>query len=110
MGAGYVLLSTASNFGGVVASLMVFGLGLGMTFPNLLGWLMAGTPGAFRGRVVGGLLTIGFAGQFLSPIAVLPLIERFDLDGAFRVVGISMIAMAAAALAAATANRSSHGD
>lgn len=108
MGMGYVLLSSATGFGGVAMSLMVFGLGLGMTFPNLLGWLMSGTPREIRGRVVGGLLTTGFAGQFLSPIAVLPLIERFDLGGAFRVVGIFMMSGSAAALAWSLARRRSH--
>jgi hypothetical protein len=105
MGIGYVLLSSAADFGQTVISLMVFGLGLGMTFPNLIGWLMDGTPREIRGRVIGGLMTIGFAGQFLSPIAVLPLIGRFDLDGAFRVVGIAMVAGASVALAVLAAKR-----
>jgi len=105
MGIGYVLLSSATDFGQTAISLMVFGLGLGMTFPNLIGWLMDGTPREIRGRVIGGLMTIGFAGQFLSPIAVLPLIGRFDLDGAFRVVGIAMVAGASVALAALAAKR-----
>ena len=62
MGIGYVLLSSATDFGRTAISLMVFGLGLGMTFPNLVGWLMDGTPREIRGRVIGGLMTIGFAG------------------------------------------------
>lgn len=109
MGTGYVLLSTAGGFAATAASLMVFGLGLGMTFPNLVGWLMAGTAREVRGRVVGGLMTIGFAGQFLSPIAVLPLVAHFDLRGTFRVVGFAMIAGAAAALAVLAAKRLSRG-
>jgi MFS family permease len=105
MGSGYVFLSMASSFVHVGASVMVFGLGLGTTFPNFVGWLMSGTPAEIRGRVVGGMMTIGFAGQFLSPIAVHPLIAHFDLDGAFRIVGIAMIVGASAALAAPAVNR-----
>jgi MFS family permease len=105
MGIGYVFLSKVTNFGQVAASIMIFGLGLGMTFPNFVGWLMSGTPAGIRGRVVGGMMTVGFAGQFLSPIALHPLIAKVDLDGAFRVVGIAMIAGAAAALAAPAVKR-----
>ncbi|MGD8412837.1 MAG: MFS transporter [Candidatus Latescibacterota bacterium] len=98
MGVGYLFLSSATGFEQTVISLMVFGLGLGMTFPNLVGWLMDGTPRQIRGRVVGGLMTVGFAGQFLSPIAVLPLIAQFGLDGAFRVVGVVLATSASVAL------------
>jgi MFS family permease len=112
MGSGYVILSTADHFAGAVISVMVFGLGLGLTFPNIIGWLLSDTPREIRGRVVGGMTTFAFSGQFLSPIAALPLIARFGIGGAFRLVGFAMItgAVVAAAAWAAGARRDSRDD
>jgi MFS family permease len=107
MGAGYVALSTARGFMDTAISVMVFGLGLGAQFTNFFGWLMAETPPKLRGRVVGGMTTFAFLGQFLSPVAVRPLIERFGLDGAFFYVGLGLLAGALAALAASSLKRSS---
>ena len=105
MGIAYVFLSMVSEFGQVAVCMMVLGLGLGMTFPNFVGWLMSGTPAEIRGRVVGGMMTIGFAGQFLSPIVVHPVIRHFGLDGAFRIVGIAVLGGGAAALVAPIVKR-----
>lgn len=110
MGTGYIVLSAAQGFVVTSISVMIFGLGLGATFTNFFGWLMAETPPRLRGRVVGGMTTFAFLGQFLSPVAVRPLIQWAGLDGAFRTVGLGLLAGALTALALSVWKRSSYED
>jgi MFS family permease len=105
MGAGYLIVSTAGSFRVVVIGIMVFGVGLGMTFTNIISWMMDRAPAAIRGRAVGGLTTFAFLGQFLSPVAALPMIERYGLAGMYRTAGIALVAGSAVAIAVFVAKR-----
>lgn len=67
MAIGQTIISQAQSAELVVAGLMVVGLGLGSLMPNITLWLMGMTPPQLRGRIMGGLTTAIFLGQFLSP-------------------------------------------
>ena len=64
-----------------------------MNCPNLNLWVVAVTPEAFRGRVVGALGAAIFLGQFFSPVITEPLRGGTGLDrlyegaGAFLLLG-----------------------
>lgn len=94
MGAGYWLISTASTFYEVIAGLVINGLGMGSMMPNSATWLMTITPVGIRGRIVGGMTTAVFTGQFLSAIVMQPLIEAKGLAGSFRYAGTFMLILA----------------
>lgn len=87
MGSGYLATGLLPGYIPILAGMAVLGLGLGMLMPNLNTWLAAEVPPALRGRVLGGLTTSVFLGQFLSPILGQPILERLGLAGMFTVVG-----------------------
>ncbi|MCH7549097.1 MAG: MFS transporter [Candidatus Krumholzibacteriota bacterium] len=90
LGIGFLLVSRATSFPEVIAALVVIGCGAGLNFPNLMSWLMARTPQPVRGRIVGGLTTALFLGQFFSPIASHPFVESGGLSHGYRMMGIFM--------------------
>ncbi|MGH3589278.1 MAG: MFS transporter, partial [Pseudonocardia sp.] len=48
-----------------------------------------------RGRVLSGLVTGTFLGQFLSPLVVEPLVRTAGIAGTFTWTGVAMTATAA---------------
>jgi len=82
-GGGYGLVSLANGLVLVIAGLVVSGLGIGLLIPNTNIWLLAILPERIRGFGTGISGTFLFIGQFLSPIAVRPLVEAFSLSAAF---------------------------
>lgn len=98
LGVGWVLVGTANTVAQVVAGLLVGGFGVGLAVPNLNLRLSDLAPAATRGRILSGLVTGIFLGQFLSPLIVQPLIHTTGIGGAFLWTGIAMIAGAALAL------------
>ncbi|CAM3403201.1 MFS transporter [Deinococcus saxicola] len=65
---GWAVVSQGQNIAGVVPGLIVAGLGGGLVLPNLYTWLADITPSAWRGRIVAGMSSAVFLGQFLSPL------------------------------------------
>ncbi|MFW5762364.1 MAG: MFS transporter, partial [Cyclobacteriaceae bacterium] len=80
---GYLVLFIARDYLVVLVGLTISGAGLGLLMPNANTWLIQISPPAIRGKLIGGLTSIVFLGQFLSPIAAKPLIENFQLSGLF---------------------------
>jgi MFS family permease len=68
MGAGYLVIASSDIYGGVIAGLILNGLGFGMLMPNNNLVLLNLAPEDFRGRILGGVTTFTFIGQFLSPV------------------------------------------
>jgi MFS family permease len=97
LGIGFLLVARANDYGGVMVGNVVIGIAMGLNFPNLMGWLMARTPSHIRGRMVGGLMTCVFLGQFSSPIVSQPLISRGGLEYGYRGMGILLLCVAALA-------------
>jgi len=91
MGAGYVIVSFAENYLQVVSGLAVSGVGLGLLLPNLNLCLIAETPPMYRGRVLGGLLTSLFLGQFFSAIVSQPLISELGSSSTFGLMGFVLM-------------------
>lgn len=95
MGGGYWLVSVADSYWGVVGGMVVGGLGAGLIMPNAATWLMYVSPAHLRGRIVGGMTSVVFTGQFLSPIALQPLVNASSISGAFYYTGLVMIGIGA---------------
>jgi MFS family permease len=64
---GEMIVSQATSIGGVIPGLMLAGGG-GLVIPNLNAWLADITPARWRGRIVAGMSSSIFLGQFLSPL------------------------------------------
>ncbi|MGE0256275.1 MAG: MFS transporter [Alphaproteobacteria bacterium] len=90
---GYLLLVFADGAALALVALAVFGLGMSQMFPNSSTWLMALTRPGVRARVIGGLVTAIYGGQFAAPFLLQPLVRAVGLPTAF---------VALAALVAAT--------
>ncbi|GAA2114224.1 MFS transporter [Streptomyces synnematoformans] len=101
LGAGWLLVGTAPGVAQIAAGLLVGGLGVGLVVPNLNLRLSEIAHPHRRGRVLSGLVTGIFLGQFLSPLAVQPLIQSTGIAAAFTWTGTALAA--AAALTAITA-------
>jgi MFS family permease len=72
-----------SSYGIVILGLLIAGMGLGLLLPNMNVWLNVITPPPQRGRILGGLTTCMFLGQFLSPFAVQPIAQQWGLQTAY---------------------------
>ncbi|WP_017624805.1 MFS transporter [Nocardiopsis chromatogenes] len=111
LGAGWLLVGTAGAVGAVgpvaliAAGLLVSGAGVGITVPDLNLRLSELAHPERRGRVLSGLVTAVFLGQFLSPLIVQPLIRTTGLAAAFTWTGGALAAGAAVALIGTRAAR-----
>lgn len=83
MGIGYQIISLAQNYGVVLFGLTIAGLGLGLLTPNMNVCLTSVVPSMSRGKVLGGLTTAFFLGQFTSPIISQPLSQAIGLSGTY---------------------------
>ncbi|MFF8281160.1 hypothetical protein ACF06W_00390 [Streptomyces albus] len=63
--------------------MLVGGTGVGLVAPDLNLLLSELAPDGRHGRVISGLVTAVFFGQFLSPPALRRLVRRTDLAAAF---------------------------
>jgi MFS family permease len=83
MASGYGVIANASNYLLLLVGLVIAGLGLGLVLPNVNVWLNAKTPPEQRGKVLGGLTTCLFLGQFCSPLVVQPIARFVPLAGTY---------------------------
>jgi MFS family permease len=93
IGAGYLLISIASGWTVIVLGLLLGGVGLGLMVPNLNVWLANESPPELRGRVLGGLTTAMFLGQFLSPFVGQPVSTVVGMGGAFLSAAVLVLLM-----------------
>lgn len=94
LGAGFVMLGSIESYLASYVGLVVSGAGLGLMRPNLMVWLLSFTPMTLRGRVLGGVTTFFFLGQFICPLATEPSIAALGLAATFRLVGGVTMALA----------------
>lgn len=96
LSAGWLVIGMAGSAVVVVIGLLVGGVGVGLAVPNLNLRLTELAPPEHRGRVLSGLVTAIFLGQFLSPIVAQPLIEVSGVAGSFTWTAIAAVVIAAA--------------
>lgn len=77
------LVSIAKSYLIVALAMMVGGFGMGMMIPNTNMWVMKVTSPEIRGKVIGGLTTFWFFGQFISPILLMPISNAFSFSEMF---------------------------
>lgn len=95
LGAAYVLLGTASAYPVVVVALILTGAGLGSTIPNLNAWMLAVTPPAVKGRVIGTRVSTTFLGQCISPVVTAPLVAALGIGQSYVIAGVLMLGVSA---------------
>ncbi|RUT07024.1 MFS transporter [Dulcicalothrix desertica PCC 7102] len=90
---GYGFISLAKSFPVVMGGLAITGLGLGLLTPNMTFCLTSITPQMARGRVLGGLTTSFFLGQFCSPLISQPLSLKVGLSATYGAGAVMMLVM-----------------
>ena len=98
MAIGYAIISLANNLPIVLLGLAISGSGLGLLMPNMNLCLTSIAPGFTRGRVLGGLTTSFFLGQFLSPLVSQPLSQLVGLKTTYGLAGAVMGVLSVCAL------------
>jgi len=77
----------------ILIELAIAGLGIGLLMPNMSVCLTSSTPAALRGRILGGLTTSFFLGQFISPFISQPLSQWVGLGTTYGLAGGLMLGM-----------------
>jgi MFS family permease len=98
MGIGYCFISLGTAYPVVLLGLAVAGSGLGLLMPNMNFCLTSVTPDAMRGKILSGVTTSLFLGQFLSPLLSQPISSRLGLASTYASAGGFMLVLAAIAL------------
>lgn len=94
MGVGYIIIASSTNYLHVMIAMAISGLGLGLFIPSMNVYTVSIIPERVRGRIVGGMSTAFFLGQFFSPIIVYPSVETIGLAGSFAVASGLMLTFA----------------
>ncbi|GAA0514252.1 MFS transporter [Paractinoplanes deccanensis] len=100
LGAGWAVAGTATVLAQLAAGVLIGGLGVGLVVPNLNTRLAEIASAARRGRILGGLVTAIFLGQFLSPLLMQPIVDALGIAATFTYSGAVLLAGAATALGA----------
>ncbi len=87
---GYALISWSVSYAVLLVGLAIAGMGLGLLMPNMNLCLTTITPDAFRGRVLSGITTFFFIGQFLSPLLSQPLSAAVELGAIYGLAAALM--------------------
>jgi MFS family permease len=90
---GYGLIAWAINYPVVGLGLVLTGLGLGLLMPNMNFCLTSITSDNLRGRVLSGITTSFFLGQFLSPLISQPLSKLIGLGSTYGVAALLMLVL-----------------
>ncbi|WP_407571679.1 MFS transporter [Deinococcus altitudinis] len=82
-GAGWVLVGLADHLPLLISGLLLGGAGGGLVLPLVASRLGLLAPPAVRGRVMSGMTSAIFLGQFLSPVLAQPLVNASGVKLAF---------------------------
>ena len=94
MAAGYSIISLGDQYWLIAVGLAVSGFGTGFLMPNGNLWLIDSTDESSRGRAIGGLSSAIFLGQFLSPIAIAPVVRWTSLNNTFLIAAFLLVGIA----------------
>jgi MFS family permease len=92
------LIAWAVNYPIVLLGLAITGVGLGLLMPNMNFYLTSIAPDNLRGRVLSGITTAFFLGQFLSPLLSQPLSKSIGLGNTYGVAALAMVGLTVAVL------------
>jgi MFS family permease len=95
---GYGLIAWAVNYPIVLLGLAITGVGLGLLMPNMNFYLTSIAPDNLRGRVLSGITTSFFLGQFLSPLLSQPLSKSIGLGSTYGVAALVMLCLTGAVM------------
>jgi len=87
---GMFILAFANSFWLVLTAQIVSGFGFGLFMPNANLFLVNETPPRVRGRVISGVTTAVFLGQFISPLVTNPLKDSVGLAESFQAAAFSL--------------------
>jgi MFS family permease len=91
LGIGFLMIYVVSDYILITISLLIAGIGMGVLIPNSNVWIVTLSPEMMRGRVVGGLTTSIFIGQFVSPLFGEPILAYASMESIYAVAGVGMI-------------------
>ncbi|MBO6782281.1 MAG: MFS transporter [Alphaproteobacteria bacterium] len=94
---GYAVLAGANSLAMVALGLFAFGVGMSQMYPNSNTWLMGLTDPRYRTRVIGGLTTAIYLGQFVLPFVAQPIIRAAGIRDSFLVLVAVLVFFAVAA-------------
>ena len=83
MGTGYALVFFSNDYLGILAAMVIAGIGTGFLMPSANLWIMEIAPDQIRGMLVGRVSTAIFLGMFFSPVLLQPIINQVNVKGAF---------------------------
>jgi MFS family permease len=95
---GFSIIFFVSTYWLIVFGLLIGGIGMGVLIPNSNVWVVTLSPESMRGRIVGGLTTSIFIGQFISPIVTEPILMFTSANSVYAVASIGMLIISIAYL------------
>jgi MFS family permease len=87
MAGGMTGLGLAPDATVMLPALLLTGVGVGLVMPNFSAWLGSIAPVAYRGRVLGTMVSLLFLGQFCSPLLAQPVVTSGGIDAAYLTAG-----------------------
>ncbi|WP_319419851.1 MFS transporter [Pleurocapsa sp. FMAR1] len=91
---GQFIMGFGDSYRVELCGLIIAGVGFGLVMPNFSNWLATIVPNHFRGRVLGGLTTFLFLGQFISPIISQPIVNVVGFSNTYSLSAILLLQLA----------------
>ncbi|MBW2618292.1 MAG: MFS transporter [Deltaproteobacteria bacterium] len=95
VGLSYLPLSLTTEYWRAILGMVASGLGFGLFMPTVALWAVSLVPAHLRGRVVGGLTSAIYLGQFASPLLAQPLTSLRSIEWIFALAAIMMLVLSA---------------
>jgi len=89
---GFGVLSASTTLTMTMAASTLIGFGLGYVMPTFIVSALNAAPERRRGAVSGAITMALFLGQFMSPLVVQPVIDRFGYSTTFQLAAVLLVA------------------
>jgi MFS family permease len=101
---GFSVIFMVDSYNLIVLGLLIGGIGMGVLIPNSNIWIVTLSPDSMRGRIIGGLTTSIFIGQFISPIVTEPILQLTSANTIYAIASVGMFLISIAYLIYAILN------